>query len=89
MTIDDGNFRIPSSVTHAEFLEAIKPLFELLQVTPLEVFGDGIHIDATHVSFMVVRPAEDDSKDMVGVLTGDRPQEFSELGWPVRVEIKS
>lgn len=43
--------RIPMSITHVEFNEALKPLFDLLGTSGMEIVGD----------ILIVRPPKDDT----------------------------
>jgi hypothetical protein len=88
---------IAEEIKYHEFLAALKPLLDLLNVTANEIHSD-IHIGASSVGnvgaikFNAVARAANDTDDYpVGQWEFDglaaRPHPFTELAWPITVEI--
>ncbi len=73
------DYRIPNSITQDEFLKALEPLLDRLNVTAEEVTGD-LLITPDVIRFGVVaREVGDDRKIPGGFTLESRPQEFAEL----------
>lgn len=91
--------RIPLTVSREDYLAALQPLLDLLNVTPEEVFASGLHITDRHIRFTVVALPQGGEpgglvrdgvrRIPVGIKTDTHPQgdEFAELGFFVDVEI--
>ena len=85
---------IPESVTHDDFLTAIKPLLDLLGVTDKEIYTD-LHIvgssapdEVCRVTTNVVARGSGDGSDFpAGVHLAEAPQDNAELAWPVTVKV--
>ena len=85
---------IPETVSHDDFLVAVKPLLDLLGVTDKEIYTD-IHItdsgapdELCRVTMNVIaRKHGDDGDHPEGVHLAEAPQEYAELAWPVTVKV--
>lgn len=82
--------RIPTSVTCDAYLEAIKPLLDLLGVTAENVHVPVV-IDAEAITLSVpARRLDEDTEGRIqGIALADAPQDFAHLAYHVKVEIKA
>lgn len=78
---------MPKHVTHAEFLEAARPLLELCEIDPNTIFCDVEVAQAEDGLTITFLSAVDPGDGTEHVIVGADDPETSELGWPVVVQV--
>lgn len=80
-----GAARPPASVSHAEFIEAMKPLLALVGVDETTVFAAGFFVTQGEIRFISATPVP----DVEPIVIGPKGEpEFQEYGWPVSVAVR-
>lgn len=77
-----GSVPAPGLVDFLAYVAAIRPILDLIGVTPEAIFADGFEVTEAHVKYVSVVPVH--GVDAVAI--GDIP-EHAEWGWPVTVEV--
>lgn len=74
-----------NEIAHAEFIDALKPLLDLIGVEAVDLYADSFCVESDAISGYLVEPRDDlTEKDAVEI---GEPGQAAVLAWPFRVAV--